>query len=223
MVACLSPGPTRTVAGDNAEVPHYFDTEPQTPSQPRQIRLRLRDLEVPLASDAGVFAHARVDAGTRFLLRRAPSPPPQGDILDLGCGYGPIAIAVGLRAPLARVWGVDVNARARELAAANATAAGAGNVVIAAPHDVPDELRFAAIYSNPPVRIGLVQLHPLLTGWLGRLHAGGAAYLVVHRHLGSDSLARWLAGEGFATDRLASHDGYRILRVQPRTAVGDDR
>jgi 16S rRNA (guanine1207-N2)-methyltransferase len=204
-------------------VPHYFDRDPAARSQPRQVSLRLPDLAVQLESDAGVFGHGDVDSGTRFLLRRAPMPPRSGDILDLGSGYGPIAVTVALRAPQTRVWAVDVNRRAVELTARNAAAAGAGNVVAVTPEEVPPELRFAAIYSNPPVRIGLVQLHPLLSGWLDRLLPDGDAHLVVHRHLGSDSLARWLNGAGFPVERVASHDGYRILRVQPREAVNDDR
>ena len=204
-------------------MPHYFDREPATPSRPRQVPLRLPDISLSLASDAGVFGYGRVDSGTLFLLRRAPRPPADGDLLDLGTGYGPIAVTLGLQAPDARVWGVDVNQRALELTARNAAAAGAANVIAAAPEDVPAGLRFAAIYSNPPVRIGLELLHPLLTGWLDRLDDGAAAHLVVHRHLGSDSLARWLGGEGFPVERIASHDGFRILRVQPRPAVGDDR
>jgi 16S rRNA (guanine1207-N2)-methyltransferase len=204
-------------------VPHYFDREPQVVSRPRPVTLRLPDMTLPLTTDTGVFGRAAVDPGTLFLLRRGPAPPPAGEILDLGTGYGPIAVTLGLRSPQARVWGVDVNRRALELAAANARAAGATNVVVAAPDEVPAGVCFAAIYSNPPVRIGLAQLHPLLTGWLDRLTPDGVAHLVVHRHLGSDSLARWLAEERFACDRVASHDGYRILRVQPRMAVVDDR
>ncbi|HSP09017.1 MAG TPA: methyltransferase [Candidatus Dormibacteraeota bacterium] len=204
-------------------MPHYFDRDPAAASRPRRLSLTLPDVDVVLESDAGVFGHRVVDSGTRFLLRRAPAPPSEGEVLDLGSGYGPIAVTLGLRAPEARIWAVDVNLRAVELTARNAAAAGLTNVVAATPDDVPAEVRFAAIYSNPPVRIGLALLHPLLTGWLDRLENGGVAHLVVHRHLGSDSLARWLAGQGFAVERMASHDGFRILRVQPRTAVGDDR
>lgn len=202
---------------------HYFDREPAAASRPTRVVLRLPDLEVPLTTDAGVFGRAAVDRGTRLLLRHGPLPPEAGDILDIGTGYGPIAVTVALRSPRSRVFAVDVNERALELAAANAAAAGASNVVVATPDQVPDEVRFAAIYSNPPIRIGLAALHPLLTGWLDRLTPSGAATLVVHRHLGSDSLARWLQGQGFACSRLASHDGYRILSVQPRQVVGDDR
>jgi 16S rRNA (guanine1207-N2)-methyltransferase len=224
------PGAARTAAAESPlfettihEVPHYFDREPAAPSRPRQVALKLPDVDARLQSDAGVFGHGGVDSGTTFLLRRAPAPPSQGDLLDLGCGYGPIAVTLGLRSPAARVWAVDVNRRALELTARNADAVGLTNVVAAAPEDVPADVRFAAIYSNPPVRIGLPQLHPLLTGWLDRLAAGAVAHLVVHRHLGSDSLARWLGEEGFGVERVASHDGFRILRVQPRQVVGDDR
>jgi 16S rRNA (guanine1207-N2)-methyltransferase len=222
---CFRRGSRRilSAAATIPDVAHYFDREPVAPSRPRQVSLKLPDVTVKLESDAGVFGHHRVDGGTAFLLRRAPRPPPDGDLLDLGSGYGPIAVTLGLRSPAARVWAVDVNRRALELTARNAAGAGATNVVAAAPEDVPADLRFAAIYSNPPVRIGLALLHPLLTGWLERLAPGASGHLVVHRHLGSDSLARWLAGEGFAVERVASHDGFRILRVQPRQAMGDDR
>ncbi len=204
-------------------MPHYFDEEPRARSQPHRVTLTLPDVEVVLESDAGVFGSRAVDGGTRFLLRRAPPPPSAGEVLDLGCGYGPIAVTLALRAPGARVWAVDVNRRAVALAARNAAAAGATNVVATTPDGVPPDIAFAAIYSNPPVRVGLAVLHPLLTGWLDRLVDGGIAHLVVHRHLGSDLLARWLQSEGFGVERVASHDGFRILRVQPRQAVGDDR
>jgi 16S rRNA (guanine1207-N2)-methyltransferase len=204
-------------------VPHYFDVDPDTESRPRRAALELPDLRASLETDRGVFGYGSVDAGTRFLLRRAPAPPAEGEILDLGAGYGPIAVALARRSPQARIWAVEVNRRALELTVRNAAAAGAGNVVAATPEDVPEAVRFAAIYSNPPVRIGLALLHPLLTGWLDRLLPGATAHLVVHRHLGSDSLARWLEAEGFHSERVASHDGYRILRVHPRTVVGDDR
>ena len=204
-------------------VPHYFDPEPALPSQRRELSLVLPDVQLRLTSDSGVFAADRVDGGTRFLLRRAPQPPPAGELLDLGCGYGVIAVTLALRSPAARVWAVDVNQRALDLTRVNAVAAGVATIVATTPDLVPPDVGFDAIYSNPPVRVGLAVLRPLLSRWLDRLNPQGAAYLVVHRHLGSDSLARWLTAEGYPCLRLASHAGYRILRVQPRQAVGDDR
>jgi len=74
---------------------------------------------------------------------------------------------------------------------------------------------FDAIYSNPPVRVGKGPLHELLLRWLPRLKPGGAAYLVVQRNLGSDSLAKWLGEQGFGVKRLKSKKGYRVLEVRP--------
>jgi 16S rRNA (guanine1207-N2)-methyltransferase len=192
---------------------HYFDPAPQAASRPHTVRLTLPDASLELAADRGVFGSKRVDLGTMILLREAPAPPAEGGILDLGAGYGPIAIALARRAPNARVWAVDVNERAVELARANAAAAGTANVTACLPGEVPPDLEFRAIYSNPPVRIGKGPLHELLERWLGRLAAGGSAYLVVQRNLGSDSLAAWLEAQGYPVRRLKSKKGYRVLEV----------
>lgn len=193
---------------------HYFNPSPEVASRPHTVRLRAAGLDLDLQSDRGVFGARRVDLGTLTLLKEAPPPPDTGDILDLGAGYGPIAIWLARTAPQARIWAVDVNERALELARVNAEAAGvAANVTVVAPDDVPADIRFAAIYSNPPVRVGKAALHGILERWLDRLAPGGAAYLVVQRNLGSDSLAAWLAASGRAVERLKSKKGYRILRI----------
>jgi 16S rRNA (guanine1207-N2)-methyltransferase len=195
---------------------HYFDEQPAVGSAPDLVDLALPDLHLRLATDRGVFSHGRIDAGTKLLLLRAPPPPSAGDLLDLGCGAGPIALTMARRAPDATVWAVDVNARARDLCARNASANGIANVRVAAPDDVPPAVRLATIWSNPPIRIGKAALHSLLATWLGRLRPDGVAHLVVHKHLGADSLQRWLTEQGFATTRLASSAGYRILRSARR-------
>ena len=156
--------------------------------------------------------------GTALLLRTAPAPPPAGVALDLGCGAGAIALALARRAPAPTVWAVDVNERARALCAANAAANGLTNVVVAAPDEVPADVRFDVIWSNPPIRIGKAALHELLPTWLDRLTPTGRAVLVVQKHLGSDSLQRWLTEQGWPTTRLASAKGYRLLDVHPRPA-----
>jgi len=192
---------------------HYFDEEPSTPSRPRMVTLELPDMAMELVTDAGVFGAQRVDPGTRTLLMLAPDPPPAGEILDLGCGYGPIALAIARRAPGARIWAVDVNQRALELVCRNADRLGVSNVTACRPEEVPDELRFSAIYSNPPVRIGKQALHVMLIHWLQRLAPNASAFLVVHKHLGGDSLAEWLRAQGFPTRRIGSRSGFRVLEV----------
>ncbi|HYM65660.1 MAG TPA: methyltransferase [Patescibacteria group bacterium] len=192
----------------------YFAARPAVESQPRTVRLNLGELSIELQADRGVFGSRAVDLGTLTLLREAPPPPVDGNLLDLGCGYGPIAIALALASPSAAVWAVDVNERALELTRTNASAAHAANVTAALPDAVPQDLRFDAIYSNPPVRVGKAPLHELLLRWLPRLRPGAAAHLVVQRNLGSDSLAAWLATQGYLVRRVKSKKGYRILEVR---------
>ena len=194
---------------------HYFDEVPGAASAEAVVSVELPDTSFELRTDRGVFSHGRLDAGTAMLLRRAPAPPARGQLLDLGCGAGPIALTMARRAPAATVWAVDVNERARALCAANATANGIGNVVVRSPDEVPDDVRFDAIWSNPPIRIGKAALRELLARWLGRLTGDGRALLVVQKNLGSDSLQRWLIEQGWPTTRLASARGYRLLDVRP--------
>lgn len=192
---------------------HYFDEHPEVGSDRATVTLAVDDRVLTLTTDRGVFSRGQVDAGTAVLLRKAPAPPATGRLLDLGCGYGPIAVALAAQSPDADVWAVDVNERALELVAENAGANELTNITVAGPDAVPDDLRFDTIYSNPPVRIGKEALHDLLTSWLPRMTDAGAAYLVVQRHLGADSLHAWLEREGYPTSRLASSKGYRVLKV----------
>lgn len=196
---------------------HYFDQAPAAPSRPGRVALKLPGFEAELAVDRGVFSAGGVDAGTVELLRAATGPPAGGNagqLLDLGCGYGPIAVTLAQRYPAATVWAVDVNRRALELAAANAASLGcAARVRAVPPEEVPAGLSFDGIWSNPPIRVGKAALHDLLATWLPRLAPGGRAWLVVQKNLGADSLAAWLDGEGWAVRRLGSRKGYRILEA----------
>ena len=150
-------------------MPHYFDEAPATGSAEATVAVELSDTSFTLRTDRGVFSHGRVDAGTSLLLRAGAGAAADGVALDLGCGSGPIAVTLARRSPALTVWAVDVNERARSLCATNTAANGAANVVVAAPDDVPDDVRFDLIWSNPPIRIGKPALHELLTSWLDRL------------------------------------------------------
>ncbi|MBT2227513.1 class I SAM-dependent methyltransferase [Nonomuraea sp. NEAU-A123] len=192
---------------------HYFSEQPQTASRPGSVDLVLPDLHLRLETDRGVFSPERVDLGTRVLLESVPPPPQEGDLLDLGCGYGPIALTMASRAPEATVWAVDVNRRSVELTARNAQAARLDKVRSVHVDEVPEDVKFRAIWSNPAIRIGKPALHEMLTRWLSRLTPDGVAYLVVQKHLGSDSLQRWLGEQGWQATRAASRAAYRILKV----------
>jgi 16S rRNA (guanine1207-N2)-methyltransferase len=193
---------------------HYFTAQPASDDErrTRTVHLAGRELEVEVAS--GVFSPGGVDKGTAVLLDQVPSPPPSGNLLDLGCGWGPITISMALEAPHATVWAVDVNERALDLVRRNAERLGLGNVRAALPDDVPDGLTFDLCWSNPPIRVGKQALHDLLNRWLPRLADGAEAWLVVQKNLGSDSLARWITDTlDLPVEREASSKGFRVLRV----------
>lgn len=194
---------------------HYFTAEPASPQERREIRVPLAGQTRAVQVAGGVFSPDRLDQGTTVLLNHVPAPPADGTFLDLGCGWGPIALSLGLLRPGARIWAVDVNARARDLTALNAAALGLTGVQVVAPQDVPADVRFDVIWSNPPIRVGKDVLHQMLHTWLPRLAPGGSAYLVVAKNLGSDSLQRWLIEQfpSLEITRLTSVRGFRILEV----------
>lgn len=196
----------------------YFDEQPDVASDPRVVDVALADVAFTMTTDRGVFSHGHLDTGTSLLLREAPEPPAQGDLLDLGCGAGAIALALSLRRPGSQVWAVDVNARARDLTRSNCERNGVHDVRVVAPDEVPAEVRFDAIWSNPPIRIGKSALHELLLDWLPRLTDTGSAVMVVQKHLGADSLQAWLGQQHFPTERLASRAGFRLLRSRRAAA-----
>ncbi len=201
---------------------HYFTESPGSVLKPRTIRARLAGQEYELLTAGGVFSPERIDTGTQVLLASVPAPPPGGNLLDLGCGWGPVALTLALESPHATVWAVDVNERALDLVRANAEKMSIPNVKAVTPENVPEDVGFMTIWSNPPIRVGKHELHGLLERWLPRLESGSDAWLVVQRNLGSDSLHRWLQSsfpEDFSFQRAATHKGYRVLRARRRSGA----
>ena len=208
---------------------HYFSAEPASAAERRQLRVFLAGQELIVETAAGVFCPDRVDVGTAVLLAEAPAPPPVGNLLDLGCGWGPIALTLGLRSPGASIWAVDVNQRALALARDNAKALGVNDFHAMTPDEVLAAdalvgLRFDAIWSNPPIRVGKSALHEMLLTWLPRMEVDGTAYLVVQKNLGADSLQRWLAERleslepgAFTVARHATAKGFRVLAVHRKS------
>ncbi|MDA4893154.1 methyltransferase [Streptomyces sp. MS2A] len=196
---------------------HYFTAAPASPENLRRIRVTLAGRELELTTASGVFSPDHLDAGTSVLLANTPPPPPGGNLLDLGCGWGPISISLALSAPHATIWAVDVNERALDLVRRNAAELGLDNVNAVTPDDVPDDVVFRTIRSNPPIRVGKNELHGLLERWIPRLDERSDGWFVVSRNLGSDSLQRWLAATfspGYSVYRAATGRGFRVLKVR---------
>ena len=193
---------------------HYFSAEPGSADVRRTVEARIWGREYTFTTATGVFSRDRLDIGTAVLLRETEPPKQAGTFLDLGCGYGPIACALALEVPKATVWAVDVNSRALELTGVNAAAAGVAERVHAAlPDDVPEDLRFDQIWSNPAIHIGKPELHKMLLRWLERLAPDGVAWFVVGKNLGGDSLQRWMTDQGYPCERIGSAKGFRVLRA----------
>ena len=199
---------------------HYFHT-PEGPERRREVHAVIWDLDYDFVSADGVFSGSRLDPGTAVLFRETEPPAEASRLLDLGCGFGPIAVALARSVPDARVDAVDVNERALELTRLNARRYGVdARVSVGTPDAVDPGTRYDEIWSNPPIRIGKPALHDLLTSWLPRLAPGGVARLVVGKNLGADSLARWLSDQGWDVTRAASAKGFRVLEVRPGDAPG---
>ncbi|WP_127793161.1 class I SAM-dependent methyltransferase [Agromyces sp. LHK192] len=195
---------------------HYFSSSAASPEALREIRVELAGRDLQVVTAPAVFSPDHVDGGTRVLLDTVSAPPQAGHLLDLGSGWGPIALTLAIEAPDASVWAIDVNERALDLVRRNAARHGLDNVTAATAEQVPHDVSFAAIWSNPPIRVGKAVLHGLMRDWLPRLEPGGEAWLVVQKHLGADSFQRWLAAEfadGYDIERADSSKGFRVLRV----------
>jgi 16S rRNA G1207 methylase RsmC len=202
---------------------HYFSSTPQSEPARRVIHARIAGQLRELETAAGVFSPERVDTGTSVLLASVPAPPPGGDLLDLGCGWGPIALTLAIDSPHATVWAVDVNERSLDLVRRNAERLELDNIRAVTPDGVPDDVHFMTVWSNPPIRVGKNELHDMLLHWLPRLRPGSDAWLVVARHLGSDSLHRWMQSEfpaDFAFTRATTSKGFRVLRCRRRSGTG---
>lgn len=199
----------------NEQLQHYFSESPAGDFTPKKITVPLAGSDISVFTAGNVFSPGHLDRGTEVLLRSIPEAT-HGPILDLGCGWGPIALTAALESPTAEIWAVDVNERARELTQRNATLHKLTNIHVASPEQVPEELVFQEIRSNPPIRIGKVALHELLSRWLPRLAVEGVAYLVVAKQLGADSLQKWIAATfaDFSVERIARDKGFYVIEAR---------
>lgn len=194
---------------------HYFDESPTGDFKPKEISVTLAGQNLKLLTAGSVFSPDHLDQGTAVLLDHLELANSTGTFLDIGCGWGPIALALALNSPEATIYAIDVNERSLELTRMNAERLGLSNVIVCKPEDVPTDVTFDQIWSNPPIRVGKSVLHGILQLWINRLFSGSSAYLVVQKNLGSDSLQKWLTVEfkDFETSRIDSAKSFRVLKV----------
>lgn len=191
---------------------HYFSDAPEKASEPFDISVTIGERTLTMTSDAGVFSKLHADPGSILLLRRAKLPA-EGDILDLGCGYGLIGLVAAMDRPAARVVMVDVNPRATALARQNCDRYQLGNVEVLTgdARRVLGERRFDAVVCNPPYRAGKELTMSLLQDAASRLRPGGTLWIVGRTKQGIKTLAKDLAPLFHSVETVDITGGYRVL------------
>lgn len=194
---------------------HYFSQQPDSAAKPHELAFEVAGIKFKAKSESGTFSVQKLDRGTEILLRSHDEFPTQGNVLDIGCGWGPISLAISKLQPDTTVWALDVNQRSLRLTSENAKTNNLDNIRAVEAGQIPSDLRFSGIWSNPPIRVGKQVLHELMKTWLPRLEPGASAYLVVQKQLGAESFEKWLVQEfpGMRVDRPNQDKGYRVLRV----------
>ncbi len=194
---------------------HYYSENPGVAHDEREVIFEVLDQRLNCTTDAGVFSRDGLDMGTRVLLEALPEL--RGRVLDLGCGWGPVGVALGRRDPALEIVMTDVNARAVELAARNLRANGVTNAR-AAQSDGFDRVDgdFDFIVLNPPIRTGKAVIYGLFAGAARRLRPGGEMYVVIRKQQGAESAQRYLETVFGRVERIARDKGYWVLRcAQP--------
>jgi len=192
---------------------HYFSSDPTAPKKTVNILLEVAGTEIAIEAASGTFSSSKLDAGTAVLLKHDNHFPKDGNVLDVGCGWGPIGLSIAKTRAKTKVYGIDINQRSIEQSNLNSTSLGLENYWAMHSKDLPEDIRFSGIWSNPPIRVGKKVLHELMETYIPRLEPGGKAMLVVQKNLGADSFQRWLTSRfpEAEVSRLATDKGYRVI------------
>ena len=192
---------------------HYYTRVPQSESRPVSCVYSYRGVDLSFQTDAGVFSKGEVDTGTRLLLEALPEEM-NGDILDLGCGWGVIGISIAKRWPETRVTMADVNTRALDLSRENAKRNRAD--VTCMESDGMDSLAgqtFDAVVTNPPIRAGKQVIYKMFADAAKSLKTGGALYLVIRKQQGAESCMKYLQTIYGSVEKLDKSGGFWVLKA----------
>ena len=194
---------------------HYFSSDPAAPKKTVNISMQVGGKQIDLEAASGTFSSSKLDAGTAVLLKHADHFPKDGNVLDIGCGWGPIGLSIASLQKNSTVYGIDINQRSIEQSNLNSKSLGLKNFTAMHSRDLPEHLRFSAIWSNPPIRVGKKILHELMESFIPRLEPGGRAMLVVQKNLGADSFQRWLSNRfpEAEVNRVGTDKGYRVISL----------
>ena len=197
---------------------HYYSKNPDVKSEPKQWNAVLRDRNFTFMTDAGVFSKGEVDFGSRLLIDTFQSPDIEGDILDVGCGYGPVGLTMATLHPERSVQMVDVNERALALSKTNAEKNNITNIIVYS-SDALDQVEtkdFAAILTNPPIRAGKETVFKIYDQAYDHLAVGGELWVVIQKKQGAPSTIARLE-EWFGNAEIVEKSkGYYIIKSKKR-------
>ncbi|MGY4691830.1 class I SAM-dependent methyltransferase [Salibacterium sp. K-3] len=191
---------------------HYFKNNPGLHSEEKTINAVMRGRNMSFISDHGVFARNEVDFGTRLLVDAFTWPEQDGDILDMGCGYGAVGICLA-RETTRTVWMADVNERALGLAERNAEAERLHNIIVLKSDlfSSVEKTNFSSIVTNPPIRAGKQTVHKLFEKAYDHLASGGSFWTVVQKKQGAPSAKEKLMSMFPRVDVVTKQKGYYIF------------
>ena len=190
---------------------HYYTANPTSGHDERRVSVRTLGLDLAFTTDAGVFSRDGLDRGTEVLLDALP--PLSGRVLDLGCGWGAVGIALAAKYPEIDVVMTDVNARAVDLARRNLAANGARATVAQGDGFESVDGQFDAIVTNPPIRAGKAVIYALFAQARERLNPGGALYVVIRKQQGAPSALKYLKETFGRAEIIDRASGFHVIRA----------
>ena len=191
---------------------HYYTENPNSAHDERRIALRALGNDLTFVTDAGVFSRDGLDRGTEVLLEALP--PLEGRVLDLGCGWGAVGVALGKRYPALDIVMTDINSRAVELARRNLAENGVTAAVLQGDGFDAVEGRFDAIVTNPPIRAGKAVIYGLFARAREYLEPDGALYVVIRKQQGAPSALKYLKEIYSRAETVDRASGFHVLRAQ---------
>ena len=192
---------------------HYYTQNPTAAHEERRFEVELLGSRLTFRTDSGVFSKAGVDAGTKLLIEALP--PLTGRVLDLGCGWGPVGVALGRRDPALKIVCTDINERAAGLTRENLRLNGVTNAEVVSGDGFASVTgTFSAIITNPPIRAGKQVIYGLFAEALAHLEPGGCLYIVIRKQQGAPSAIKYLGGIYHSVEIIARGGGYWVLRAE---------
>ena len=201
---------------------HYYTSAPTSAHKTAYVDMEYRGHALRFETDSGVFSRTELDRGTEVLLDALPETV-SGSVLDMGCGWGVIGVAIGKHWPDTVITMADINQRACDLSRKNAAAAGVEATVIES--DGYEKVlghTYDLILQNPPIRAGKAVIYKMFADASACLHADGELWLVIRKQQGAPSAITYLKTLFEDVDTVEKKSGFWIIRCRQPIKTTED-